>query len=94
MSEYRPTVDQMLADAQADLVKHQRMIEQGARDMSIVYAMCEHLSLVVFSGVIRMRFVRLCVGRLMIRVLSRVLFGISLILVGLLILHILFASIM
>jgi hypothetical protein len=32
----------MLADAQADLVKHQRMIEQGARDMSIVYAMCEH----------------------------------------------------
>jgi len=42
MSEYKPTVDQMLADAQADLVKQQHMIEKDARDLSIVYAMCEH----------------------------------------------------
>jgi len=36
MSEYRPTVDQMLADVKATAEA------QAARDMSIVYAMCEH----------------------------------------------------
>lgn len=42
MSEDKATVEQLLDDAQATLVKYQHMLEQGARDMSIVYAMCEH----------------------------------------------------
>lgn len=36
------TVEERLAAAQAEIVKYQRMLQDEARDMSIVYAMCQH----------------------------------------------------
>ena len=36
------TVEERLAAAQAQIVKYQRMVDDVATDMSVVYAMCEH----------------------------------------------------
>ena len=36
------TVEERLNNAQAEIVKYRRMTDDAARDMSIVYAMCEH----------------------------------------------------